>query len=68
MNKFVYRVMFDNGNTVTFESTVDVNFHKIGVSEHGAGSMAFDDIFINLQHLAFIDKEVKKDGQSDHTT
>lgn len=61
MSKFTYRVMFDNGNAVTFESTVDVDFHKIGVSEYGAGSMAFDDIFINLQHVVFIDKEVKNE-------
>lgn len=62
MNKLTYRVMFDNGNTVTFESTVDVDFHKIGVSEYGAGSMAFDDMFINLQHVIYINKEVKNDG------
>lgn len=64
MSKFVYRVMFDNGNTVTFESTVNVDFHTIGVSEHGAGSMAFDDIFINLQHVVFIDKEEKVENTS----
>lgn len=57
MAKIIYRAMFDNGNTVTFESTVDVDFHKISVSQYGAGSMAFDDIFINLQHVVFIDKE-----------
>ena len=61
MSKFVYRAMFDNGNSVTFESTVDMDFHKVGVSEYGAGSIAFDDIFINLQHVAFIDKEVKNE-------
>ena len=57
MNKFIYRIMFDNGNAVTFESTVDIDFHKIGVSQYGAGSLAFDDTFINLQHVVFIDKE-----------
>lgn len=59
MAKIVYRVMFDNGNAVTFDSTVD--FHKIGVSQYGAGSMAFDDTFINLQHVVFIDKEVNEE-------
>ena len=62
MVKFVYRVMFDNGNAVTFESNNNINLHKIGVSEYGAGSMALDDAFINLQHVIFIDKEVKNDG------
>lgn len=57
MSKIVYRIMFDNGNAVTFESTVDMDFHKIGVSQYGAGSLAFDDTFINLQHVVFIDKE-----------
>ncbi len=63
MAKIVYRAMFDNGNTVTFESNIDIDFHKIGVSGYGAGSMAFDDIFINLQHVVFIDKEVRNDGE-----
>lgn len=62
MSKIVYHVMFDNGNAYTFDSTVDVDFHKIGVSQYGAGSLAFDDIFINLQHVIFINKEVKNDG------
>lgn len=64
MNKLTYRVMFDNGNTVTFESTVNVDFHSIGVSQYGAGSMAFDDIFINLQHVIFVDKEEKVENTS----
>lgn len=61
MAKIIYRVMFDNGNAVTFDSTVDVDFHKIGVSQYGAGLLAFDDTFINLQHVVFIDKEVKNE-------
>lgn len=64
MSKFVYRAMFDNGNSVTFESTVDMDLHKIGVSQYGAGSLAFDDIFINLQHVVFIDKEEKVESTS----
>ena len=59
MSKIIYHVMFDNGNAVTFDSNIDVNFHKIGVSESGAGSLAFDDTFINLQHVVFINKENK---------
>ena len=62
MAKKVYRIIFDNGNTVAFDSDIDINFHKIGVSEYGAGSLAFDDAFINLQHVVYIDKEVKSDG------
>lgn len=64
MAKIVYRIMFSNGNTVTFDSDMDVDFHKIGVNAFGAGTLAFDDAFINLQHVIFIDKEVKNDGQS----
>lgn len=52
--------MFDNGNTVTFDSDVDINFHKIGVSQYGAGSLAFDDALINLQHVVYINKEEKE--------
>lgn len=59
MSKNVYHVMFDNGNAVTFDSDIDMNFHKIGVSQYGAGSLAFDDTFINLQHVVYISKEVK---------
>jgi len=60
MSKIVYHVMFDNGNTVTFDSDVDINFHKIGVSQYGAGSLAFDDTLINLQHVVYINKEAKE--------
>lgn len=60
MSKIVYHVMFDNGNTVTFDSDVDINFHKIGVSQYGAGSLAFDDALINLQHVVYINKEEKE--------
>lgn len=63
MTKIVYRAMFDNGNTVTFESDVDVNLHEIKMSEYGAAALIFDDIFINLQHVVFIDKEIKNDGE-----
>ena len=66
MAKMIYRVMFDNGNAVTFESTVDIDFHKIGVSTYGAGSLAFDDTFINLQHVVFIDKEEKVERTSEN--
>ena len=64
MGKFAYRIMFDNGNVITFESTVNVDFYRIGVSEYGAGSMVFDDVFINLQHVVFIDKEEKVENTS----
>ena len=60
MSKIVYRIMFDNGNAITFDSDVDMNFHKIGVSQYGAGSLAFDDTFINLQHVIYISKEAKE--------
>lgn len=59
MVKNVYQIMFDNGNAVTFDSDINVDFHKIGVSQYGAGLMAFDDTIINLQHVIFIDKEEK---------
>ena len=62
MNKFIYHIMFDNGNTITFESDIDINFHEIGVSEYGGGTMLFGNTFINLQHVVFIDKEAKNDG------
>lgn len=57
MSKMVYHVMFDNGNTITFDSDTNIDFHRIGVSKHGAGSLAFDDLFINLQHVVSISKE-----------
>lgn len=60
MSKIVYHVMFDNGNAYTFDSDVDVDFHKIGVSAYGAGSLTFNDTFINLQHVVFINKEEKE--------
>ena len=63
MAKIVYRIVFDNGNSVTFDSNMDVDFHKIGVSQYGAGSLAFDDTFINLQHVVFIDKEEKVENK-----
>jgi hypothetical protein len=63
MAKYIYQIMFDNGNAFTFDSDVNIDFHKIGVSESGAGSLAFNDAFINLQHVVYIVKEVKKDEQ-----
>lgn len=63
MAKNVYQIMFDNGNAVTFDSTVDVDLHKIGMTQYGAGSLAFDDMFINLQHVVYISKE-EKDKQN----
>lgn len=60
MSKTVYRIMFDNGNAVTFDSDIDMDFHKIGISQYGAGSLAFDDTFINLQHVVYICKNVKE--------
>lgn len=33
MSKIVYRILFDNGNAVTFDSDVDIDFHNIGVSQ-----------------------------------
>lgn len=62
MSKTVYCAMLDNGNAYTFDSDVDIDFHKIGVSEYGAGSLAFNDTFINLQHVIFINKEAKENG------
>lgn len=59
MAKTIYKVMFDNGNAVTFDSDVNIDFHKIGISTSGAGSLAFDDTFINLQHVVFINKETR---------
>ena len=59
MSKIIYHVMFDNGNATTFDSDIDVDFHKIGVSECGAGSLTSNDMFINLQHVVFISKENK---------
>ena len=61
MAKIVYHMMFDNGNAVTFDSDLDVDFHEIGVTEFGAGALAFDDAFVNLQHIIFITKEIKND-------
>ena len=51
---------FDGINSVIFDSTVDIDLHKIGVTQYGAGSLAFDDMFINLQHVVSIDKKIKE--------
>ena len=64
MSKFVYHVMFDNGNAVTFDSTADVDLHKICMTQYGSGSLAFDDMFINLQHVVYISKEKKVENIS----
>ena len=64
MAKNVYQIMFDNGNAVTFDSTVDVDLHKIGMTQYGAGSLAFDDMFINLQHVIYISKEKKVENEN----
>ena len=54
MKKFVYIVGFVDSSRMEFESTDEIDFHKLQI-----GTIAFPEVFINMANVTYITKKEK---------
>lgn len=54
--KFTYRVMFKNKYEFFFNSDIDIDLHKLQ-----PGYLALDDLFIDLNDVLYIRKEIYRE-------
>ena len=54
--KFIYYIHFVGGDTLTFMSVVDMDFHDFKPT-----AIAFDDMYINMANVTYIQKKEIKE-------
>lgn len=55
--KYKYSVKYINGTTMTFEITENIDLHKLTNT-----AIAFDDIYINMANVIYIQKQIIPEG------
>ena len=55
-DKFIYYIHFVDGTKLSFTTDTDMDFHNFKPT-----GIAFDDIYINLANITYIEKKEVKD-------
>lgn len=55
--KYKYSVRFIDGTTMTFETTTNIDFHKLSNT-----AISFADVYINMANVTYIQKQIIPKG------
>lgn len=59
--KYKYSVRYIDGNTMTFETVENIDFHTISIT-----AIAFNDMYINMANVIYIQKQIISKGGAEN--